>query len=81
MTDKMLNRLMAALVFIVTLAVYIKTLSVTVVFWDVGEFLAAAKLLQVPHPPGAPLFLLVGKVVSMVPFFDDFAAESILCAH
>ncbi len=75
MTDKMINRLMAALVFVVTLAVYIRTLSVTVVFWDVGEFLAAAKLLQVPHPPGAPLFLLVGKVVSMVPFFDDFAAR------
>ena len=75
MTDKMINRLMAALVFVATLAVYIRTLSVTVVFWDVGEFLAAAKLLQVPHPPGAPLFLLVGKVVSMVPFFDDFAAR------
>ncbi len=75
MTEKMINRLTAAGVFIVTLAVYLRTLSVTVVFWDVGEFLAAAKLLQVPHPPGAPLFLLVGKVVSMVPFYDDFAAR------
>ncbi|HLF14629.1 MAG TPA: DUF2723 domain-containing protein [Bacteroidota bacterium] len=71
----MINRLTAAGVFIVTLAVYLRTLSVTVVFWDVGEFLAAAKLLQVPHPPGAPLFLLVGKVVSMVPFYEDFAAR------
>jgi hypothetical protein len=75
MNDKMINRLMAAGVFIVTLAVYLKTLSVTVVFWDVGEFLAASKLLQVPHPPGAPLFLLLGKVVSMVPFYTDFAAR------
>ncbi len=75
MNDKRINRLMAAGVFIVSLAVYMKTLSVTVVFWDVGEFLAASKLLQVPHPPGAPLFLLLGKVVSMVPFFTDFAAR------
>ncbi len=75
MTEKMINRLTAAGVFIVTLAVYLRTLAVTVVFWDVGEFLAAAKLMQVPHPPGAPLFLLVGKVVSMVPFYGDFAAR------
>jgi len=71
----MINRLMAAGVFLATLVVYLKTLSVTVVFWDVGEFLAASKLLQVPHPPGAPLFLLLGKVVSMVPFYADFAAR------
>ena len=75
MNEKKLNRLMAAGVFIITLVVYLKTLSVTVVFWDVGEFLAASKLLQVPHPPGAPLFLLLGKVVSMVPFYADFAAR------
>lgn len=75
MNDKMINRLTALGVFLATLVVYLRTLSVTVVFWDVGEFLAAAKLLQVPHPPGAPLFLLVGKVVSMVPFYDDFAAR------
>jgi len=75
MNDKMINRFMAAGVFIVTLVVYLKTLSVTVVFWDVGEFVAASKLLQVPHPPGAPLFLLVGKVVSMIPFYADFAAR------
>jgi hypothetical protein len=75
MTDKMINRLTAAVVFLATLVVYLKTLSVTVVFWDVGEFLAAASLLQVPHPPGAPLFLLLGKVVSMVPFYADFAAR------
>jgi hypothetical protein len=73
MTDKMINRLMAAVVFLATLVVYLKTLSVTVVFWDVGEFLAAAKLLQVPHPPGAPLFLLLGKVFSMVPSYTDYA--------
>ena len=75
MTDTKLNRFTAAGVFLATLFVYLKTLSPTVVFWDVGEFLAAASLLQVPHPPGAPLFLLVGKLVSMVPYYADFAAR------
>jgi hypothetical protein len=48
----------------------------TVVFWDVGEFIAASVLLQVPHPPGAPFFLILGKVVTMVPFVADIAARA-----
>ena len=75
MSDKMINRAVALGVFLVTLVVYMKTLSVTVVFWDVGEFCAASHLLQVPHPPGSPLFLLIARVVSMVPFLPDIAAR------
>jgi hypothetical protein len=75
MSDKMINRLVALTVFLISAFVYIKTLSVTVVFWDVGEFCAASWLMQVPHPPGSPLFLLLARVVSMVPFFDDIAAR------
>jgi hypothetical protein len=75
MSNKILNRLVAFGVFLVTAIVYIKTLSVTVVFWDVGEFCSASYLLQVPHPPGSPLFLLVARVGSMLPFFSDLAAR------
>jgi hypothetical protein len=71
----MINRIVAAFVFFATLFVYMKTLSVTVVFWDVGEFCAASYLLQVPHPPGSPLFLLIARIVSMVPFLPDIAAR------
>jgi hypothetical protein len=71
----MLNRLCASFVFAASLVVYYLTLSVKVVFWDVGEFIAGSFLLQVPHPPGAPLFLIVGKVFTMVPFFMDIAAR------
>lgn len=73
MTDKMLNRGTAFSVFLISLVVYLMTLSRTVVFWDVGEFCAAAHLLQVPHPPGSPFFLLVARVVSMIPFHEDIA--------
>jgi hypothetical protein len=75
MNTSRLNRIIAFSVFAVALVTYIRTLSPTVVFWDVGEFMAAARLLQVPHPPGAPLFLLVARVFSIVPFAQDIAVR------
>lgn len=76
MTHKQLNRIIAIGVFLVTLAVYLMTLSPTVVFWDVGEFIAAAKLLQVPHPPGSPLFLYWARLAIMIPFAADQAVRA-----
>ena len=70
-----LNKVVAGLVFLISLIVYVLTLSDTVVFWDVGEFIAASYLLQVPHPPGSPLFLLVGKIFSMIPIYHDPAVR------
>ena len=75
MEHKKLNRLIALSVFAASLAVYIKTLSPTVVFWDVGEFCASAFSLQVPHPPGAPLFLLIARISSMIPIIHDIAVR------
>ena len=75
MSDRMINRVVALGVFLVTIAVYLKTLSVTVVFWDVGEFCASSYMLQVPHPPGSPLFLLIARLVALVPFLPDIAAR------
>ncbi len=45
----------------------------TVSFWDCGEFIATAYTLGVPHPPGSPLFLLAGRIFSMLPFSPDIA--------
>jgi hypothetical protein len=75
MSDKKINRIIALVVFLITTIVYLKTMSVTVVFWDVGEFIAASVLLQVPHPPGSPLFILLGRIASQIPFFTDIAAR------
>jgi hypothetical protein len=75
MEHKKLNRIIAGFVFLVSLVVYIKTLSDTVVFWDVGEFIAATYLMQVPHPPGSPLFLILAKVFSMLPTAHDPAVR------
>jgi hypothetical protein len=75
MSEKAINRIVALGVFLVTIVVYLKTLSTTVVFWDVGEFCAAARLMQVPHPPGSPLFLFLARIASLIPFRDDIAAR------
>jgi len=70
-----INRIIGGGVFAVSLAIYLWTLSPTVVFWDVGEFMAAAYYLQVPHPPGAPLFLLIARIFSEIPLSADIAVR------
>ncbi len=59
------------LVFAITFVVYSLTVAPTVSYWDCGEFIAASYKLAVPHPPGAPLYLLVGRIFSMIPFVSD----------
>ena len=76
MSSTTVNRLVAACVFLCAVTVYMLTLSPTVVFWDVGEFIAAAKMLQVPHPPGSPLFLLLARIAMMIPFAADQAVRA-----
>ncbi|MCZ6631775.1 MAG: DUF2723 domain-containing protein [bacterium] len=61
------NRFVAALVFFITLVVYVKTVAPTVAFWDSGEFITTSYTLSVPHPPGAPLYTLLGRLFSMLP--------------
>ncbi|MCZ7615015.1 MAG: DUF2723 domain-containing protein [Ignavibacteriaceae bacterium] len=47
------------------------TVQPSVSFWDCGEFIAASYYLQVPHPPGAPFFLILGNIFSKIPFFEN----------
>ncbi|HVZ41667.1 MAG TPA: DUF2723 domain-containing protein [Candidatus Kapabacteria bacterium] len=64
------NRVLAGVAFLVTLITYALTLQPSVPFWDCGEFSAATAWQQVPHPPGAPLFLMVARWFHMLPFGD-----------
>ena len=78
MNQKTLNRLVAFVVFLVSLVTYIRTMPPTVVFWDVGEHCAASFGVQVQHPPGSPLLVLVMRVASMIPLSSDIAVRMIL---
>ncbi|UCD37337.1 MAG: DUF2723 domain-containing protein [Fidelibacterota bacterium] len=69
------NRLIAGIIFLFSLLLYLKTMAPTVSFWDCGEFIATSYILGVPHPPGSPLYLLVGRVFSLLPFSSDIAAR------
>ena len=61
-----INRLLGWLVFIGAAVVYTLTVEPTASFWDCGEYIAAAYRLQVTHPPGAPLFLLLARMFSFL---------------
>ncbi len=67
---KLTNRILAAVVLLTALVTYVLTLQPSVPFWDCGEFTAAAVWQQVPHPPGAPMWLIVGKMFHLLPFGD-----------
>lgn len=58
-------------VFLISLIVYFLTVAPTTSFWDCGEFIACSKTLSVMHPPGAPLYLVIGRILTILPFFGD----------
>ncbi len=65
-----INLWVAGAVTAIVLVMYGVTISPTVSFWDSGEFIATAVILGTPHPPGTPLYVLVGRLFSLLPFSE-----------
>ena len=62
---KKLNIILGWLTFAIALITYTLTLEPTVSYWDCGEYISTAVKLEVGHPPGAPLFQMLGAFFAM----------------
>lgn len=69
--NRKIHAIVGAVVFILSFLAYFRTVAPTTSFWDCGEFIACSHILGVMHPPGAPLYLLIGRVLTMIPLFSD----------
>ena len=77
MQFKQQNLILGWASFFIALFVYLLTLEPTVSLWDCGEFIASSYKLQVGHPPGAPLFMMIGRVFSLFASDTDQVAKMI----
>ena len=64
------NTILGWFAFAVALITFTLTVEPTASFWDAGEYIATASKLEIGHPPGAPLYQMLGAV------FSVFALES-----
>ena len=64
-----------ALAALCVFALYLATLSPTTAMWDTSEYIAAAKVMGLPHPPGNPLFVLTAHAFGLLPIPVSYAAR------
>ncbi len=67
--------LAAAIAALAVLSLYLITLSPSTAMWDTSEYIAAAYTLGLPHPPGNPLFVLIGRVFAVLPIGESVAVR------
>ena len=63
----------AAIASTLVFLLYLVTLSPSTAMWDTSEYIAAAYILGIPHPPGNPLFILIGRVFAIMPIAPNVA--------
>ena len=69
-----INRVTAFVVFIIALTTFLLTVEPTASFWDSGEYISTSAKLQIGHPPGAPLYQMMGAFFSLFANGNDSIA-------
>jgi hypothetical protein len=67
--------LAAGIVGVAILAIYLLTMAPSTAMWDTSEYIAAAYTFGLPHPPGNPFFVIVGRVFALLPIAPNVAAR------
>src|SRR4029079_14678620 len=65
----------AAITSAAVFVLYVVTLAPTTAMWDTSEYITAAYTLGLPHPPGNPLFVLIGRVFAILPIASSIAVR------
>jgi Protein O-mannosyl-transferase TMEM260-like/Tetratricopeptide repeat len=72
--------LVAFVLFAVVLVAYVQAMALSTPFWDAGEFIATSYILGIPHPPGTPLYVLIGRVFCLFPISSVAARVNFMSA-
>jgi len=70
----------ALCVLLAVLLLYVLTLAPTTAMWDTSEYIATARVLGIPHPPGNPMFVLIAHTFALLPFPVTYAERVNLLA-
>ena len=73
MNERRTRIVIFAAVFVAVLVPYLVSVAPTASFWDCGELVAACCIMGIPHPPGTPLFVTLGRLFSLIPFSRELA--------
>ncbi|MCF7858177.1 MAG: DUF2723 domain-containing protein [Candidatus Cloacimonetes bacterium] len=60
------NLIIGLFVFIFTITIYYLTMARSLSFWDAGEYITCSSILGVPHPPGNPFYILIGRFFTIL---------------
>jgi len=77
--NKRTNAIIGLFIFAVTIIIYFITKPISLSFWDCGEYITCSSIFGVPHPPGNPFYIILGKFITLLPLgLSDAQSVSLL---